>query len=306
MSYLDNIKTFLRVYELGSMSAAARDQRISPAVASSRISQLEEHLNVRLFQRTTRMLNATEQGKIFYEGACKIMDSVNEAEAAVNSVTKTPRGSIYVAAPLGLGRRLIAQAIPLFKAIYPQINVRLRLSDRKLEIAAEGLDLAFFLGVPADSTLRIRKIADCERVLCAAPSYLKLRGTPTTASELTDARHDCLNLRYPGAPEFQWPLQTPDGVRRFAVSGPFETDDGDVLTNWAEQGHGIVLKPVFEIATQLREGLLVPILQDTPPVPIQLGCLYTHRKHQDPKVRLFIDFAVAHIEAALRQIEEAA
>ena len=304
MSYFDNIKTFLRVYELGSMSAAARDQRISPAVASSRISQLEEHLGVRLFQRTTRMLNATEQGKIFYKGACQIVSSVDEAEAAVSDVTKTPRGSIYVAAPLGMGRRLVAPAVPLFRAAYPQIDVRLRLSDRKLDLAAEGLDVAFFLGVPEDSTLRMRKVTDCERVLCAAPGYLETRGMPQSPAELNTSAHDCLNLRYPGAPEFQWPLQTAVGVRRFAVSGSFESDDGDVLTTWAEQGHGIVLKPYFEVATQLREGTLVPVLEDTPPVPVQMACLYSHRRHQDPKVRLFIDFVVAHIETALRESKE--
>ena len=105
MSYFENLKTFIRVFELGSMSAAARDQRISPAVASSRIAQLEEHLGVRLFQRTTRKLGPTEQGRIFYDGAQRVLDAVDEAEGAVNSITGEPRGTIYVAAPLGLGRR---------------------------------------------------------------------------------------------------------------------------------------------------------------------------------------------------------
>lgn len=299
MSYLDNIRTFVRVFELGNMSAAARDQRISPAVASSRISQLEEHLNVRLFQRTTRMLHATEQGRIFYEGACRILDAIEEAEGAVSSITKVPRGTIFTAAPLGLGRRLIAPAVPEFKAEYPLIDVRLRLSDRKVDLTAEGLDVAFFLGVPEDSTMRIRKIADCPRLLCASPAYLERRGVPREPAELTGPAHDCLNLRYPGAPEFQWPLQTADGVKRFAVSGPFESDDGDVLTGWALDGHGIILKPVFEVAEHLASGALVPVLEDTPPIPIQLACLYAHRRHQDPKTRRFIDFMAARITEAL-------
>ena len=132
MSYFDNIRTFVRVYELGSMSAAARDQRISPAVASARISQLEDYLNVRLFQRTTRMLNPTEQGKLFYPGALRILESIEDAEALVSSVTLKPRGSIHVAAPLGIGRRLVAPAVPDFKKEFPLIDIRLRLSDRKL------------------------------------------------------------------------------------------------------------------------------------------------------------------------------
>lgn len=299
MSYFDNIKTFVRVYELGNMSAAARDQRISAAVASSRISQLEGYLNVRLFQRTTRQLNPTEQGEIFYTGACKILETIEEAEAAVSSVTNTPRGSLYVAAPLGVGRRLIAPNIPDFKELYPLINLRLRLSDRKLDMTAEGLDVAFFLGVPEDSTLRIRKIADCPRILCAAPKYLEQRGAPSSPTELTNGRHDCLNLRYPGAPEFQWSLQTSDGIRKFAVTGPFESDDGDVLTGWAVAGHGIILKPIFEVADDLASGALVPVLADTPPLPIQMACLYSHRRHQDPKTRLLIEFMAKRIVQSL-------
>ena len=299
MSYLENIRTFVRVYELGSMSAAARDQRISPAVASSRISQLEEHLNARLFQRTTRMLKPTEQGRIFYDGATRVLDAVAEAEAAVGQVTRDPRGTIYAAAPLGLGRRLIAPAVPAFKEDFPLINIRLRLSDRKLDVTAEGLDVFFFLGTPEDSSLRIRKIADCPRLLCAAPGYLARKGTPASPADLTTGAHDCLNLRYPGAPEFQWPLQTADGVKRFAVTGPFESDDGDVLTNWALDGQGIILKPLFEVADHLASGALVPILPDTPPIPVQLAALYTHRRRQDAKVRLFLDFMAARIAAAL-------
>ncbi len=300
MSYIENIRTFVRVYELGNMSAAARDQRISAAVASSRISQLEDYLNVRLFMRTTRQLNATEQGEIFYTGACKILETIEEAEAAVSSVTQLPRGSLHVAAPLGVGRRLVAPQVPDFKKEYPLIDLRLRLSDRKLDLTAEGLDVAFFLGLPEDSTLRIRKIADCPRVLCAAPDYLKQRGMPNSPAELCDGTHDCLNLRYPGAPEFQWLLKGPNGVQKYAVKGPFETDDGDVLTNWALEGHGIILKPTFEIADKLASGELVPVLEKTPPVPIQMACLYTHRRHQDPKTRLFIDFMVERIQKELQ------
>lgn len=299
MSYLNNIRTFVRVYELGNMSAAARDMRISAAVASSRISQLEDHLKVRLFQRTTRLLNPTEQGKIFYEGAVKILDAVEDAEADISNVTQIPQGTLYVAAPLGLGQRFIAPAVPAFRDAYPLINIRLRLSDRKLDLAAEGLDAAFFLGVPEDSNLKIRKIAECPRVLCAAPEYIAKRGTPETSAALKTEAHDCLNLRFPGAPEFQWTLDGPDGPRRVAITGPFESDHGEVLTQWALDGHGIVMKPTFEISDHLSAGRLVPVLEDEPPLPIQLACLYMHRRHQDPKVRLFLDFMVDHILAEL-------
>ena len=300
MSYLDNIRTFVRVYELGSMSAAGRDLRISPAVTSSRISQLEEYLSVRLFQRTTRSLTATEQGKAFYTGACEILEAVESAEAQIVDITENPRGALHVAAPLGVGRRLIAPQVPDFLQAYPDITLRLRLTDRKVDLTTEGLDLAFFLGQPEDSTLRIRKIADVDRVLCAAPAYIARRGNPASGAEIVAEGHECLNLRYPGATEFQWPLVTPDGPRRFRISGRYESDDGDVLTDWALGGHGIVMKPLFEVADHIRAGRLVPVAEATPPEPVQMACLFTHRKRQDPKARLFMEFVIDRIGDVFR------
>ena len=304
MSYLDNIRTFVRVYELGSMSAAGRDLRISPAVTSSRISQLEEHLSVRLFQRTTRSLAPTEQGKAFYAGACEILDSVEKAEAQVVNITENPKGSLYVAAPLGVGRRLIAPQVPNFLKQYPEVSVRLRLTDRKVDLTTEGLDLAFFLGQPEDSNLRIRKIADVERVLCASPDYLKAHGHPATGAALLSGGHECLNLRFPGATEFHWRLMTADGPKRFRVSGRYESDDGDVLTDWALGGHGIVLKPVFEVAEHLKAGRLIVVVAENPPEPIQMACLFTHRRRQDPKTRLFMEFMIDRISSVVRETTE--
>ena len=300
MSYLDNIRTFVRVYELGSMSAAGRDLRISPAVTSSRISQLEEHLSVRLFQRTTRSLAPTEQGKAFYGGACEILESVETAEAKIVNITENPKGSLYVAAPLGVGRRLIAPQVPEFLKEYPLVSVRLRLSDRKVDLTTEGLDLAFFLGQPEDSTLRIRKIADVDRVLCASPSYVEAKGRPRSGADLTSGKHECLNLRFPGATEFQWPLVTSKGTKRFRVDGRYESDDGDVLTDWALAGHGIAMKPIFEVADHIRAGRLVTVAEQTPPEPIQMACLFTHRKRQDPKTRLFMEFVIDRISRVVR------
>jgi DNA-binding transcriptional LysR family regulator len=297
MSYVNNIKMFVRVYELGSMSAAARDQRTSPAVASARISELEKHLGVRLFNRTTRSLQPTENGRIFFEGARKVLDAIDEAEAAVVDVTQNPRGSIYVAAPLGIGRRFIAPHVPAFKDAYPQIDLRLRLSDRTIDVTGEGLDIAFHLGLLEDSTLKVRLVADCPRLLCASPAYVERRGNPADGTALVEERHECLNLRFPGAKEFQWTLQTPEGPRRFEIMGPFESDDGDVLTGWALDGRGIVMKPIFEVADHLRAGNLVPVCTATPPLATQLSCLSQHRRFRDPKIRLFVDFIIARCKA---------
>ncbi|MCK0151602.1 LysR family transcriptional regulator [Marivita sp. S6314] len=300
MSYLDNIRTFVRVYELGSMSAAGRDLRISPAVTSSRISQLEEHLGVRLFQRTTRSLAPTDQGKTFFGAACEILEAVENAEAQVINMTDNPKGSLYVAAPLGVGRRLIAPQVPGFLDLYPEVKMRLRMTDRKVDLTTEGLDLAFFLGKPEDSNLRIRKIADVERVLCASPDYITRRGKPMDGVELVSDNHECLNLRFPGATEFQWRLVTKDGPKRFRVAGRYESDDGDVLTDWALAGHGIAMKPLFEVSEHLRAGRLVAVCENMPPEPIQMACLFTHRKRQDPKTRLFMEYIIEKISDVVK------
>ncbi len=301
MAYVNNIKMFVRVFELGSMSAAARDQRTSPAVASARIAELEKRLGVRLFNRTTRRLQPTENGRLFYDGARKVLEAIDDAEAAVMASTQNLRGTVFVAAPLGVGRRFIAPHVPDFKDAYPQIDVRLRLSDRKIDVIAEGLDMAFHLGMLEDSTLKMRLVAECPRILCAAPSYVERRGDPGNGDRLVGDKHDCLNLRFPGAPEFQWTLVTAEGPRRFEISGPFETDDGDVLTGWALDGRGIVMKPLFEVAEYLREGRLVPVVTETPPVPVQLTCLTQHRRLRDPKIRVFTDFIIARCRVDLAQ-----
>ena len=175
-----------------------------------------------------------------------------------------------------------------------------------MDLTSEGLDLAFFLGQPEDSNLRIRKIADVARVLCAAPSYLEARGMPESGEDLVSSDHECLNLRYPGATEFQWRLITAEGPKRFPVVGRYESDDGDILTDWALAGHGVVMKPIFEVADHLNAGRLIPVATETPPEPIQMACLFTHRRRQDPKTRLFMEFVIDRIGVAVRDSEKSA
>jgi DNA-binding transcriptional LysR family regulator len=302
MAYLDNIAVFVRVVELGNLSSAGRDLRVSPAVASNRIKELEKHLGVRLFNRTTRQLMPTEQGTAFYEGAKRVLDAIAEAEAAVSALSGQPRGTIKVTAPLGLGRRLIASGIPDFRDRYPDIEVRLRLSDHNVDIMKEGIDVAFRLGVLEDSSLRMRGIMECDRVLVAAPRYLESRGEPTALRQLVEERHDCLMLRFPGAREHVWSFLTPRGVEKYEVRGPFDSDDGDVLTGWALAGRGVINKPRFEVEPFIRDRRLKIILADTPPTPVQLAAVYPHKKLQDPKVRLLLDFMAERCQRLIRDI----
>ncbi|CAN7673269.1 LysR family transcriptional regulator [Rhizobium sp. LjRoot258] len=304
MSYLDNVRVFVRVVELGTLSSAGRDQRVTPAVASNRIRELERHLGVRLFNRTTRKLSPTEHGRVFYQGALKILDAINEAESAIADLSHNPKGSLRITAPLGIGRRLIATGIPEFHDRYPDIEVRLRLSDHNIDILGEGVDVAFKLGVIEDSELRMRNILNCARVICAAPIYLERRGVPESSEALITDKHDCLLLRYPGSKEYYWTLQTEEGLRKLEIAGPYDSDDGDVLTQWALEGRGIINKPLFEVKRYLNDGTLVEILKDTPPANVQLAAIYPHKRFQDPKVRLMIDFMTERCQRLIGKMLE--
>ncbi|UXU76416.1 MULTISPECIES: LysR family transcriptional regulator [unclassified Paracoccus (in: a-proteobacteria)] len=295
MPYLESLRVFVRVVELGSITAGGRDLRMSPAVASNRIKDLETRYGVRLLNRTTRKLVPTEVGRAFYENARRVIETLDEAEAVVSGFSGMPHGALRVTAPLGLGRRLIAPLVPRFCDEYPGVELRLRLSDRNVDIIADGIDLAFFLGEPQDSALKWRRIAECPRALVATPGYLAERGNPERPEDL--AGHNCLLLRYPRSPEYYWVLQTPEGPQKMLINGRFDADDGDVLTEWALEGRGIVNRPRYEIAAYLASGRLVEVLPQTPPVPSQFGALTPHRRLQDPKVRLFADYVAKELRS---------
>lgn len=304
MPYLDSIRVFVRTVELGSITAAGRDQRLSAAVASNRIKELENRLGLRLFNRTTRKLVPTEVGRLYYDHAVRVVDALDQSEAIIAGHSKSPRGIIRVTAPLGIGRRIIAPQVPVFKDKYPDVLVHLRLSDRKVDLLEEGVDVAFVLGDLQDSNMKIRKIADCHRTLCASPAYLAEHGTPTAPDELTGKPHSCLLLRFPGSHEFFWTLETEFGPQKYSVSGPYDSDEGDVLTVWALDGRGIINKPVFEVNHHLAAGRLVRVLPSNPPPTSRFACMYPHRRLQDPKVRLFIDFMLKHCRQRIGELDQ--
>lgn len=298
MALLENIRTYKRVVELGGLSVAGRDLRLSPAVVSHRIQQLESHLGVRLLHRTTRQLQPTEHGLAFYEACHDVINAVDRAESIAAEAGLNPQGTLKVTAPLGFGRRVLAPLVPEFQSRYPKIDMRLRLSERLLDLLEEAVDVAVRMAVLSDSSLIARKIADCPRVLAAAPAYVEASEAPTTPDDLL--KHRCLLLRYPGSAQFRWTLGTPDGPVSLPVSGPLDADDGDVLTEWALQGQGIVLKPVWEIASHLRTGELLPVLTDFPPEPLTLAVIYPHRRFLSARVRAFADFMIEHGAEAIK------
>ena len=196
MALLENIRTYTRVVELGGLSIAGRDLRLSPAVVSHRIQQLESHLGVRLLHRTTRQLHPTEHGLAFYEACQEVINALDRAENVATEAGLSPLGSLKVTAPLGFGRRVLGPLVPKFQSRYPKIDMRLRLSEHLLDLLEEAVDVAVRMAVLTDSSLIARKIADCPGALAAAPAYLEANGTPSTPDDLL--KHQCLLLRYPG------------------------------------------------------------------------------------------------------------
>ncbi|MBR0795294.1 LysR family transcriptional regulator [Bradyrhizobium jicamae] len=293
MISLENIRIFMRAAEAGSFSAAGRSLRMSPSVISYRIQALETHLNCRLVSRTTRRMNLTEAGRVFYERCLDIVESVERAEVSVTEAGATPRGTLKVTAPLGLGRRVISALAARYREEHTETDIHLRLSDHLLDLVQESVDVAIRLAQLRDSTFTLRKIADIERVLCASPAYLEQHGTPQTASELL--RHSCLLLRFPGSQQFRWTLMVDHEFNTLPVSGRLDADDCDVLIEWALAGQGIVMMPLFEVAGHIASGRLVPVLPDAPPQPVTLGVLYPTRKMLPLRVKAFVDMSVEGI-----------
>jgi DNA-binding transcriptional LysR family regulator len=303
MALLENIQAFVRTIELGSLSAAGRQLRQSPAVMSHRLQQLEAHLGVRLVNRTTRRLQLTEQGLAFFENGRHVLEALERAESAAADAGGVPRGNIRMTAPLSFGRRVLAPLVLAFQDKYPQVNIRLRLSDHLLDLLGEAVDVALRLAILQDSSLIARKIADCPRILCASPSYLAVNGTPENPQDLFN--HNCLLLRFPGSPQYRWTLQTPDGPLTLPVRGRMDADDSDTLFHWALAGRGIVLKPVFEIVDELASGALRPVLPTFPPMPVSLAVVYPHKRLLSSRVKLLADFLVQEIAPTIAKAHDA-
>ena len=236
-------------------------------------------------------MRLTEAGEVFLEHCREIVDAVERAETSVaESVGASPKGVLRVTAPLGLGRRAVAPMVARYRRLQPHTEVRLRLSDHILDIVREGVDLAIRLARMEDSSFTLRKIAEIERVLCASPAYLERRGVPANPRDLS--RHDCLLLRFPGSQQYRWTVDYRGELISAPIEGPVDADDGDVLTQWALDGLGIVLKPVFEVADYLAEGRLVEVLPAAKPQPVTLGVIYPTRRLLPPRTKSFIDLAV--------------
>ena len=283
---LQEITVFARIVAAGSLSAAARDLGLSPALVSRRLAGLEARLGVRLVNRTTRSLHLTDEGVAYHETCTRVLADIEEADAAVSAGRAEPRGILRVALPASFGNQHVAPLVPRFAERYPDVQLALSLSDRNVNLVEEGFDLAIRIADLADSSLAARKLAPNRRVVCASPSYLRRHGTPRTPEDL--AQHNCLATDF----TMHWDYRGPDGKPGSArVSGRYACDNWEVLREWALAGMGIALKSTWDVRRHLEDGTLVSLLPGyTFATDVAIYAVYPHRRHLPAKTRAFIEF----------------
>jgi len=284
---LQEITIFARVVSTGSLSAAARDLGLSPALVSRRLSGLEARLGVRLINRTTRSLHMTDEGAAYYETCTRVLAEIEEADAAVSAGRADPRGILRVALPASFGSQHVAPLVPRFAARYPDVQLALSLSERNVNVVEEGFDLAIRIADLADSSLAARKLAPNRRVVCASPAYLQRHGAPRTPDDL--AQHNCLTTT---DLMMNWDYRDPEGTAgSVRVTGRYACDNWSVLREWALAGLGIALKSTWDVRRHLEDGSLVSLLPGyTFATDVAIYAVYPHRRHLPAKTRAFIEF----------------
>ncbi len=287
MDTLLSLRVFLRIAEGGSLSAAATKLELSRAIVSKYLKELEEHLGVRLVNRTTRRLSLTESGRAFYERCVQAVGDIDDAMRCAADSTAVPRGTLRINCAHAFGRRYVAPALGDYLARHPAVKVDLTLNDRVVDIVEEGFDLAVRIGRLDTSSLVARRLAATQLVACAAPAYLRVRGVPAAPGDLDG--HDCLTYSYapdPGA----WELSRGEESVRVRVGGGARANDGETLMEIALAGHGIVMLPTFLAGDALAAGRLVPVLPGWEGERMGIYAIYPSRLHLSAKVRSFVDF----------------
>ncbi len=289
------MQLFVRVVEEGSFSAAARYLGVTPSAVSRQISQLEKELGGRLFQRTTRRQNLTEAGETYFQHAHRIVEDIEAARLAVTRLTDTPSGTLQITVEADFALAFIEPILPEFLSRYPEVNVRLHLSAGMLDLVHGGIDIAIRVGHLEDSSFVARKIAMSRSIVCASPAYLARQGTPLHPSELSS--HSCLSFRTkPG--KNQWTFESPEGVIGIPISGRLNVNGLVFLRSAAVDGLGIIMIPTWMMHVELKQGHLVPVLEDFPVTPpsTPINAVFAHNRHLAPKVRAFVDFLAARME----------
>jgi len=289
----DNMRVFAKVVESGSFTGAAARLGMSVSRVSQHVKELEERLAARLLNRTTRKVSLTEVGRAYYDRCTRLLADLEETEHAVSDMHAAPRGELRVNAIPSFGILQLAPAIADFTARFPAISVELMVSERFVDLIAEGYDVAVWVGEVPDSSLIARQLAPCRMVVCGAPSYFERHGTPRTPADLS--AHNCLTVAGTGLSHYRaWHLTAADGTAmNILPRGNLRSNSGAVLIVAALAGHGLACLPTYFVGDALQSGRLVTVLDDYIAPPLTLRALYPHNRHLSAKVRAFVDFLAA-------------
>lgn len=291
MESLTDIAVFVRVVECGSFTRAADELELSRAVVSKYLSRLEARLGARLLHRTTRRLALTEAGAALFEASRGALERIVEAEDAVASFQKEPRGRLKVSAPMGFGILCLGAAVADFLARHPGVSIDLTLDDRFVNLVEEGVDLAIRIGRLTDSSLVARRIASSQPIVVASPAYLERNGMPESPGDL--AAHNCLLYSYLSTANV-WRFAGPGGREApVAVTGNARMNNGMLECEMAAAGLGIAMVPTFYAAPYLRTGRLRRVLDGYRMAELGIHAVFPARSQVPPKVRAFVDFLAA-------------
>jgi len=296
MDQLGAITLFNKVVETGSFSEAGRQSNLAPSSVSRRIVDLEAWVGAALFHRTTRKLNLTEVGQYFHERTKTILLDLEETRILSAELQDKPAGLMRISLPASLEQHIVV-ATALFQARWPDVSFNLASTDRKVDLIAEGFDVAIRAGKLEDSTLHARKIAEVRRHLCASPHYLA--NAPKLLHPKDIENHSCLTLRRnPGYNV--WRFSDGDKVIDVRASGEFDANSGNMLVTAARLGRGLMLSPEWILGPAIARGDLVEVLPAYAPYPAtsELYTVHPYQRFIPPKVRVFIDFLVEHFSDA--------
>lgn len=294
MDRLSEYESFLRVAHVGSFTTAATDLGVSASAISKQIKSLEERLGVRLFNRTTRHVSLTAEGRAFAERVETILGDIGEAESDVTASVTELRGTLRLGLPMDFGHRHLAVPVAEFASHYPELSIEVELADRFVDLLEEGFDVVVRIGELADSSLISRKLAPCRRVVCGSPDYWDRNGRPERAEDLRDHRR----IGYAYEADRSWRFESPEGPVRIEIPVAHRSNNGMMTREMMLAGLGIALLPTFIVSDELRSGRLEVVLADRLSSTIPIHAVYPHRKHLSAKVRMFVDHLVNHCGTA--------
>lgn len=301
MDILKAMKVFVAVVENGSFIGASYMLDTSNAAVSRHIAALEVHLGVLLLNRTTRRISLTDAGKDFFSRSQQVLADVAEAEGIASLNTVNPSGLLRISAPLSFGISRLGEWLPEFVKRYPELTLDLDLTDRMVDLAADGIDVAVRIArQPSITNVVVKKIAPVKMLLCASPEYLQRRGIPMHPTDL--AKHDTVGFSYMDSGN-TWAFTNDHGQSSVVNVRPrIYATNGDVLREFAMRGLGVAIEPSFIVDKQINDGSLVSILEDWRLEEYNMYAIYLTRRFLPAKVRVFIDYLVEMERVAVQQV----